>query len=125
MMLMAGCCFSIIISNIPHMMRKSSTKPSVPLLSEMKLARVIVLGGGSGQTLLSLLESPTIAHVTLVEIDQLLIESCRKYIDGVNRAFKDSRVRTRYRRRFPVFAFHNREVRYSNCRSYRKTFGMR
>jgi predicted membrane-bound spermidine synthase len=61
---------------------------------ENEAARVIVLGGGSGQTLLSLLESPTISQVTLVEIDQLLLESCRKYINGVNRAFKDSRVRT-------------------------------
>jgi len=56
-------------------------------------ARIIVLGGGSGQTLLELLESPTIAHVTLVDIDQLLIESCKKYIKGVNLAFSDPRVR--------------------------------
>jgi len=56
-------------------------------------ARIIVLGGGSGQTLFELLESPTIAHVTVVDIDQLLIEACRKYIKGVNRAFKDPRVR--------------------------------
>jgi spermidine synthase len=55
--------------------------------------RIIVLGGGSGQTLLELLESPTMAHVTLVEIDQLLIGSCRKHIKGVNRAFKDPRVK--------------------------------
>ncbi len=58
------------------------------------VVRVIVLGGGSGQTLLSLLQSPTIAHVTLVEIDQLLIGSCRKHIGRVNRAFKDPRVKT-------------------------------
>jgi spermidine synthase len=57
-------------------------------------ARIIVLGGGSGQTLLELLESPTTAHVTLVDIDELLIASCRRHIKGVNRAFKDSRVRT-------------------------------
>jgi len=56
-------------------------------------ARIIVLGGGSGQTLLELLESPTIAHVTLVEIDQLLIESCRKHIRGVSQAFRDPRAR--------------------------------
>lgn len=56
-------------------------------------ARIIVLGGGSGQTLLELLESPTIAHVTLVDIDELLIESCRKHIKGVNQAFRDPRVR--------------------------------
>ena len=56
-------------------------------------ARIIVLGGGSGQTLLGLLESPTITRVTLVDIDQLLIESCRKHIKGVNQAFRDPRVR--------------------------------
>ena len=56
-------------------------------------ARIIVLGGGSGQTLLELLESPTIAHVTLVDIDRFLIESCRKHIKGVNQAFRDPRVR--------------------------------
>jgi spermidine synthase len=55
--------------------------------------RIIVLGGGSGQTLLDLLESPTIAHVTLVDIDQLLIASCRRHIKGVNQAFRDHRVR--------------------------------
>ena len=56
-------------------------------------ARIIVLGGGSGQTLLELLASPTITHITLVDIDKLLIESCRKHIKGVNHAFKDSRVK--------------------------------
>jgi spermidine synthase len=56
-------------------------------------ARIIVLGGGSGQTLLELLESPTITHITLVDIDKLLIESCKKHIKGVNQAFKDLRVR--------------------------------
>jgi len=59
-----------------------------------EVAQVIVLGGGSGQTLRTLLESKTISLITLVEIDQLLIECCRKHIEGVNRAFKDSRVRT-------------------------------
>lgn len=56
------------------------------------VGRVIVLGGGSGQTLLSLLESPRIAHVTLVEIDESLVESCRKYIKGVDSALRDPRV---------------------------------
>jgi len=56
-------------------------------------ARIIVLGGGSGQTLVELLESPIIAHVTLVDLDQLLIESCTRHIRGVNQAFRDPRVR--------------------------------
>lgn len=57
------------------------------------VARVVVLGGGSGQTVLALLESPSIEHITVVEIDSVLVECCRKYIKGVNRAFKDSKVR--------------------------------
>ena len=56
-------------------------------------ARVIVLGGGSGQTVLALLESPSIEHVTVVEIDPLVVECCKKYIEGVDRAFNDPRVR--------------------------------
>lgn len=60
-----------------------------------KVRRVIVLGGGSGQTLLSLLESNSLREVTLVEIDKMLIDSCIRYIRGVKHAFKDSRVRVR------------------------------
>lgn len=58
-----------------------------------KVANVLVLGGGSGQTALSLLESPDITQITIVEIDPLVVESCRKYIKGVDHAFKDPRVR--------------------------------
>ena len=58
-----------------------------------EVARVIVLGGGSGQTVLALLESPSIEHVTVVEIDPLVVECCKKYIKGVDQAFKDPRVR--------------------------------
>jgi spermidine synthase len=54
---------------------------------------VLVLGGGSGQSALALLQSPLIKQITIVEIDPLVIDCCRKYIKGVNRAFKDPRVR--------------------------------
>jgi spermidine synthase len=58
-----------------------------------EVARILVLGGGCGQTVMRLLESPAIAHITLVEIDPLLVESCRKHIKGVGRAFSNPRVR--------------------------------
>jgi spermidine synthase len=57
-----------------------------------RVSNALVLGGGSGQTVLTLLEFPTIEHITVVEIDPLVIECCRRYIKGVNRAFNDSRV---------------------------------
>jgi spermidine synthase len=58
-----------------------------------EVGRVLVLGGGSGQTVLALLESPSIEHVTVVEIDPSLVECCRKYVRGVDKAFRDPRVR--------------------------------
>jgi spermidine synthase len=58
-----------------------------------RVASVVVLGGGSGQTVLALLESPSTKHIQVVEIDALLVESCRKYIKGADRAFRDPRVR--------------------------------
>ena len=58
-----------------------------------KIRRAIVLGGGSGQTLISLLGSRVIEQVTLVEIDPVLIEACKHHIRGARRAFNDSRVK--------------------------------
>jgi spermidine synthase len=58
-----------------------------------QVTRVIVLGGGSGQSVLALLESPSIELVTVVEIDPLVVECCKKYIDGVDQAFKNPKVR--------------------------------
>ena len=57
------------------------------------LTQVLVLGGGSGQTVLALLHSPKIEHITVVEIDPILVECCKKYIKGVRQAFGDRRVR--------------------------------
>lgn len=57
-----------------------------------RVARVAVLGGGSGQTVLSLLESRSIKQITVMEIDALVVESCRKHIRGVDQAFRDPRV---------------------------------
>jgi len=56
------------------------------------VANVIVLGGGSGQTVMSLLKSSKIKRVTVAEIDELVVEACRKHIKGVEQAFDDPRV---------------------------------
>ena len=57
------------------------------------VGRVAVLGGGSGQTALSLLESSEVERVTVVEIDDMVVRCCRKYIGGVDAAFRDPRVK--------------------------------
>jgi spermidine synthase len=57
------------------------------------LTKVLVLGGGSGQTVMSLLESSQIHQVTVVEIDALVVEKCKRYIRGVRQAFDNPKVR--------------------------------
>jgi spermidine synthase len=57
------------------------------------LKNVLVLGGGSGQTLKALLSSPSIERVTIVEIDPLVVEACRLHIPGVKEALEDPRTR--------------------------------
>ena len=57
------------------------------------LSRILVLGGGSGQTAMALLESSSVRQVTVVEIDSKVVEYCMKYIKGVARALSDARVR--------------------------------
>lgn len=58
-----------------------------------KVTRVLVLGGGSGQTVLALLESPSVEEIIVAEIDPLVVECCKKYIKGANRALEDRKVR--------------------------------
>ena len=55
-------------------------------------SRVVVLGGGSGQTAITLLESPRIEHITVVDIDDAVVRCCRRYIRGVEAALGNPRV---------------------------------
>ncbi|MEM0481668.1 MAG: hypothetical protein QXM16_02120 [Nitrososphaerota archaeon] len=57
------------------------------------LRDILVLGGGSGQTLRALLQGQSIRRVTIVEIDSLVVEACRLHIPGVREAFEDPRVK--------------------------------
>jgi spermidine synthase len=58
-----------------------------------QVQNVLILGGGSGQTAMTMLESPATRKVTIVEIDKLLVECCKKYVKGTGHAFTDPRLR--------------------------------
>lgn len=54
---------------------------------------VLVLGGGEGATLREVLRYKSVTRVTMVDIDQVLVELCEKYLDKWHTgAFKDPRV---------------------------------
>jgi len=65
------------------------------MAKQSRIRSSIVLGGGSGQTLLTLLRIKSTRHATVVEVDPLLIQCCKRYIKGVNAAFSDPRVKVR------------------------------
>ena len=82
-------------NNLQHTAYDSQTFNEALCSSAMRqpLTRVLVLGGGSGQTVRTLLESPSIKHIQVVEIDALLVDACRRYIKGAGQAFRDPRVK--------------------------------
>lgn len=58
---------------------------------------VLVIGGGDGGALREILKYQTVQRVVLVDIDELVVASCRQWIPEVNRgAFEDPRVNIRF-----------------------------
>ncbi|MCM1334525.1 MAG: polyamine aminopropyltransferase [Eubacterium sp.] len=54
--------------------------------------RVLVIGAGDGGVVRELTRYPEIEHIDLVEIDELVIEVCRKYLPVTACRFDDPRV---------------------------------
>lgn len=58
--------------------------------------RVLIIGGGDGGALRRVLQHP-VEQVTMVEIDQQVVQACREHLWGVHRgAFDDPRVELRF-----------------------------
>ncbi len=57
--------------------------------------RVLILGGGDGGTLREVLRYPEVEQVTLVEIDEKVIEVAHEFFPELARSFRDPRVDVR------------------------------
>lgn len=65
----------------------------VPLLAHGDVRRVLIIGGGDGGMLREVLKHPGVESVTQVEIDQAVIDMCRRFLPGhSDGAFDDPRV---------------------------------
>jgi spermidine synthase len=65
----------------------------VPLLAHGNARRVLIIGGGDGGMLREVLKHQSVEHVTQVEIDQAVIDMCRKYLPNHSAgAFDDPRA---------------------------------
>lgn len=68
----------------------------VPMCVNPDARRILVIGGGDGGTVRELLRYPSIEHIDLVEIDELVVEVCRKYLPQTAGCLGDPRLAIHY-----------------------------
>lgn len=68
----------------------------VPMCVRPDAENILVIGGGDGGTVRELLRYPSVRHIDLVEIDEKVVEICRKYLPSVAGALGDPRVTIHY-----------------------------
>ncbi|MCG8351405.1 MAG: hypothetical protein MI924_26855 [Chloroflexales bacterium] len=65
----------------------------VPLLFHPAPRRALILGGGDGLVLREVLRDSRVEHVTLVDIDALVLQACRTHLGALHRgSFDDPRA---------------------------------
>ena len=64
----------------------------VPLFVHPCPKDVLIIGGGDGGTVREVLRHPTVQNCTLVEIDALVIEACKKFLPQLSSKLDDDRV---------------------------------
>lgn len=63
-----------------------------PVLCHGRPERVLIVGGGDGGTVRELLKHEAVRHITLVEIDGLVIDTCRRFFPALSAGLDDPRV---------------------------------
>jgi spermidine synthase len=64
----------------------------VPLFTHPNPKHVLVVGGGDGGVIREVVKHPGVEKVTLVEIDDLVIETSKQYLPTIASAFNDPKV---------------------------------
>jgi spermidine synthase len=65
----------------------------VPLMAHGEAKRVLIIGGGDGGMLREVVKHTRLEHITMVEIDNAVIEMCKAYLpQHSNGAYDDPRV---------------------------------
>lgn len=68
----------------------------VPMATNPDIKKVLVVGGGDGGTVRELARYSTIEKIDMVEIDEMVVEACRKYLPSISCALGDERVNIHY-----------------------------
>ena len=68
----------------------------IPMAVHPKAEKVLVIGAGDGGVIRELVRYPEIKQIDLVEIDDMVVEVCRKYLPKTACCLDDERVNIRY-----------------------------
>ncbi len=64
----------------------------VPMAVHPNVKNVLIIGGGDGGAIRELTQYPEVARIDLVEIDELVVKVCKKYLPFTACGFSDPRV---------------------------------
>ncbi|HWT26507.1 MAG TPA: polyamine aminopropyltransferase [Mobilitalea sp.] len=68
----------------------------VPMATNPAIKKVLVIGAGDGGSIRELTRYKSIEHIDMVEIDQKVVEVCKKYIPQTACSLEDPRVHIHY-----------------------------
>jgi spermidine synthase len=64
----------------------------VPMAANPDAKRVLVIGGGDGGTVRELTRYGSVEHIDMVDIDEMVVDACRKYLPFTSCRLDDPRV---------------------------------
>ncbi|MDL2297580.1 polyamine aminopropyltransferase [Synergistaceae bacterium OttesenSCG-928-D05] len=64
----------------------------VPMATNPQIKKVLVIGGGDGGTVRELTRYKTIEHIDMVDIDQIVVDVCKKLLPFTSKKLSDKRV---------------------------------
>lgn len=68
----------------------------IPMAVHPAAKKVLIIGGGDGGAIRELVRYPLVEHIDLVEIDELVVEVCKKHLPQTACCFGDERVTVHY-----------------------------
>ena len=66
------------------------------LTTARRIKRVLVIGGGDGGTVREVLRYPEVEHVTMVELDKLVVDACKEHMPDFGVPWDDKRLHLRF-----------------------------
>lgn len=67
----------------------------VPMLNHKEPKTVLIIGGGTGSSAKEILKHDTVEQVIIVDIDEMVVNTCKKYLPAISNKLDDERVEVR------------------------------